>query len=227
MTIYKLSDGFKNKKLKKTIEATGIYAVSFDLPAGLTCPGAGLCKADCYARAGQYACNKAKINNNAINYAFTQAADFVPTMASGLKAECDKHDGNFAVRLHATGDFYSPNYFKNWVTIAGLVPSAQIYAYTKSVHIVKTFDGTIPDNLHICFSYGGWFDGFINPSVDCCAAVFPDIETAEAAGYNTECNNNDFAFWMDGGHKKNGLIYHGPKGSHFERTAWANVKISP
>lgn len=44
-----------------------------------------------------------------------------------------------AVRLHASGEFYSQDYIDKWVSIATQLPSIQFYAFTKRL---KDFDFT-------------------------------------------------------------------------------------
>ena len=95
MTKEMLSDGNKKYRYRKDIRV-----LTWGLPPISTCPGAGLCKAFCYARAGRMLMGSA---TTAMARRFKQSkrADFVAMMVNELsRRKCDM------VRLHDSGDFY-------------------------------------------------------------------------------------------------------------------------
>ena len=119
---FRLSDG--NTKLKKD----GIW--SFNLIPIIHCPMAGACKSYCYATVGQQAF-RSGVLRRARAFLATLSPDFVSSMASKiLKAQ---KKGMRAIRIHDSGDFYSPEYFAKWVQLASMFPGIRFYAYTKMI----------------------------------------------------------------------------------------------
>jgi hypothetical protein len=56
------------------------------------------------------------------------------------------------VRVHESGDFYSPEYFEEWLEVARRFPDATFYAYTKAWDIVLPRLAELPDNFVVIFS---------------------------------------------------------------------------
>jgi hypothetical protein len=55
-------------------------------------------------------------------------ADFTAIIINEIKRKRVKP---VAIRIHATGDFYSQSYLNKWIEIAAALPSVDFYAYTK------------------------------------------------------------------------------------------------
>ena len=199
-----LCDGMSNQKLAKTIKANRAHIVTFSLPAVVTCHGADKCLKAGYCHAGNYnfKSNKDKF---AMNYQASQRADFTDRINAELS---EKWTFTQYVRIHPTGDFYSMDYFKKWVTIANDNPHVVFYAYTKSIDIVKAYKDVdeLPANLIITYSYGSKFDAMINPNVDYHAVVIGPNDNIPA-GY-VDGSTDDIL--MCKGHKKIALRYHHP-----------------
>lgn len=178
-----------NEKLRKTAKKNGVKVGSFDLPAGITCPCALECKAYCYADKGRFTF-EGKRRCNADNLKASKSADFVQRMVAVLR-NMDAHTRrNTYIRLHASGDFYSPEYAQKWADIASQCPSITFYAYTKSVKIVTGVKW--PSNVHFAFSTGGKQDLLI-PEGATVAKVFETDDDARKEGYDPSVNDDDFA----------------------------------
>lgn len=194
-----MSEG--NAKLKKTEEIHGCKIVGFDLPAGDTCPYAGECKAICYARKCRFVYGR-KAAYTKDNYLASLQPDFVQRMSAIINGIVASTPKKVYVRIHASGDFYCLDYAKKWAEIIRQCPSAEFYAYTKSVGFVRSIDWA--HNMHVAFSFGGKQDDLI-PIGATVAKIFDTEEEAHAAGYDTSVNNDDLKVIAGG---KLGLIKH-------------------
>jgi hypothetical protein len=57
------------------------------------------------------------------------------------------------VRVHDSGDYYSPAYLRKWLDVAIHNPRVRFYSYTNSVEMLKSV--TLPANYDIIFSDSG------------------------------------------------------------------------
>jgi hypothetical protein len=111
-----------NSKLGKKIH-------QWSLPAGIRkiCIGAtARCLKICYALRHHYLRPNVQ-NSLAINYKLSLSNKFVPFVFSYLQLLIV-----FIVRIHASGDFYSPGYVRKWIRIIKSRPDVTFYAYTRS-----------------------------------------------------------------------------------------------
>ena len=60
-------------------------------------------------------------------YKLSKTVAFVPLLIEAIKTL--KAD---FIRIHDSGDFYSPKYVEKWMQIAEALPGVKFYAYTKS-----------------------------------------------------------------------------------------------
>lgn len=209
---YRLSDG--NTKLK----ADGI--VSFNLIPIIHCPMASACKAYCYATVGQQAF-KSGVLRRARAFLATQQADFVSRMGAEVAKAAKK--GAKAVRIHDSGDFYSFDYLKAWLTIASANPSVSFYAYTKMIPFVKAAyaQGLVPSNFKLIQSLGGIADSRIDYSLPH-SRIFTSLADLRAAGYADASESDAPAAF--GASPLIGLVIHGAKSKRFdEKTAMSAV----
>ena len=101
----------------------------FGLPAGVTCPGAGVCRRFCFAQKGMYrfpCVVKSRIRNQLIS----EGGAFVATMIAELKRVRKTY-----IRIHDSGDFYSQAYLDKWVDIIKANTAKRFYCYTTSLHL--------------------------------------------------------------------------------------------
>lgn len=166
----------QNSKLKKD----NIY--SFNLPPIKTCPMAGECKKYCYACKGFYHMPTVK-KSHARSLELTKTFGFQATLFNEIRRRNIKR-----VRIHATGDFYSLEYFSKWVFLAEKLPDVEFHAYTKSVSFTRPI--ILPPNFRLIFSYGGKEDYIINPKLDRHCKVFDSLKELKKCGY-INCSNSD------------------------------------
>lgn len=183
----------------------GVRVFNFGIPAyrsvtgKITCPFAGDCVKYCYAQKGAY------IWSN-VTPAFekrlqlTKQDNFVEVMTNEVKSKrCD------FVRVHDSGDYYSPKYLRKWYDVANNCPDVKFYSYTNSVKMVK--DSKIPDNFDFTFSDGGKQVHLIEDG-DKHSRVFKSYDSMRASGY-VDASDNDLMStkWYNKTNKV-GLIYH-------------------
>jgi hypothetical protein len=194
----------QNSKLKKTSIENNARVLNFSLPAYKTitgktvCPFAKDCIKYCYAQKGNYRYPSVikGLNNR---YNLSQTDEFIPQMNATIILERPTH-----VRIHDSGDFYSPEYLNKWVTIAKQNKEVIFYAYTKSIKFFV--DGlTVPKNLKIIFSEGSKIDNLIDVNKHRHARIFKTVEELNASGY-IDASTNDLQAITE--NKKVGLVYH-------------------
>ena len=194
----------QNAKLKKTSIENKMRVLNFSLPAYKTitgktvCPFAKDCIKYCYAQKGNYKYPSVikGLNNR---YELSKTDEFVPKMNATIILERPTH-----VRIHDSGDFYSPQYLNKWVQIAKDNTNVIFYAYTKSIKFF--INGLkLPKNMKIIFSEGSKTDNLINTSKHRHARIFKSKELLNAAGYIDASNNDLKAITSN---KKVGLLYH-------------------
>lgn len=103
----------------------GIWVWS--LPAALTCPGkTALCVRLCYAL--KYRFTTARYLWQVMqNWVLASTPLFTRWMIYRVQASKCK-----AVRIHASGDFFSAAYVRRWIAVARALPGVRFYAYTRS-----------------------------------------------------------------------------------------------
>lgn len=195
---HKISWG--NSKLK----LDGI--ASFNIPPVSTCPARGICERYCYATQGQQ-WMKSGYKRRVAAYKATLADDFVHVMTAHLVSERVK-----ILRIHDSGDFYSPQYMIQWFKIAEALPNVTFYAYTKQVILMRKLWDKKPDNLKLIQSIGGKFDAAIDTNLPH-ARIFSDVESLLAAGYTDTSVSDKPAATI--GVNNIGLVIHGVKKKQF------------
>lgn len=128
-----------NRKLGKAIW-------QWSIPAGLAhiCIGAtSACLAVCYATQSHYN-HKTVKTSLANNYKLSLTDFFV-----GFILGCLFLFKIRTLRIHASGDFYSPEYVGKWAEIATRRPDIMFYAYTRSW---RNRDGSISESMVQSFS---------------------------------------------------------------------------
>lgn len=107
-------------------------ALTFSLPALLTCPGySKLCARICYAMRFERLrpnCRRAYSNNLVLSW---NTDTFVKTMLENLSQY------TALVRLHVSGDFYAPSYVKAWTQICKSRPKTLFWGYSRSWTVPK------------------------------------------------------------------------------------------
>jgi len=195
----------QNSKMKKTSKENKSKILNFSIPAfktkagKTTCPFAGGCQKYCYAQKGNYTRFPIVQELMEQKYLLSKQENFNTLMNEEIKKKKPTH-----VRIHDSGDFYSPEYLNKWVTIAKQNKDVIFYAYTKSIKFF-TEGLTVPTNLKIIFSEGSKIDNLIDVNKHRHARIFKDVATLLSAGY-IDASSNDLQAITD--NKKVGLVYH-------------------
>lgn len=147
----------------KTYYSDTVY--EWNLPAGTTCPFAKECKVSSDRITGKFTTHSGSFKCYAVKSERFPAVrehrwnnfDFVKRGGiPELPSDCRR------VRIHASGDFFSQEYFDMWLNLCRESPAVEFWAYTKSLPFwVKRIDD-IPANLTLTASYGGKYDDLID-----------------------------------------------------------------
>lgn len=103
--------------------------LNFSIPAIKTCPGKStLCSSICYATRSHYSFFKNKKDSLfERNWRRSKQKSFVEKAVAELKRSTNK-----LVRIHVSGDFYSPEYVEKWIQIVQACPEKRFWVYTRS-----------------------------------------------------------------------------------------------
>ena len=197
----------QNQKLKDTSKNLGVKVFNFSIPAyksvtGKTvCPFADACVKYCYAQKGNYTRFPKVGQLMEQRYQISKTVNFVPLM----NIEIQKKKANF-VRIHDSGDFYSPKYLQKWLTIAKDNPNVNFYAYTKSHDFFRGLN--LPQNFDIIFSEGSKLDNKLNKDIERHASIFNNETELLKAGYINASKIDLLATKFFSDNHKIGLVYH-------------------
>lgn len=178
--------GTGNSKLQKTAKEFGVKIFNFSIPAGndkatgkITCPFAADCLKFCYAKKGAYRWSNVELALSR-RYQATKESNFVELITNELNKV--RKGKQIYVRIHDSGDFYSPDYFQKWLEIARLNPSVRFYAYTKSHSFIRG-NFNIPENMDLIFSLGSKNDELIDQENERHSRIFQTEKDLQDAGY--------------------------------------------
>lgn len=137
----------------------------WNLPSGFSCPFA----LDCLVKVDR---ETGKFNNKSTSYkCYSAMAERFPSCRDSRWRNFDfVRSGGVpeippkakAVRIHASGDFYSQSYFDMWLEVCRNNPNVEFWAYTKSVKYWVARINDIPRNLVLTASRGGRTDNLID-----------------------------------------------------------------
>ena len=203
--------GTGNTKLKNTAKHFGIKIFNFSIPAGndkatgkITCPFAGSCLSLCYAKKGMYRFSNVE-RALSKRYEESKKDNFVDRITWELSRV--RKDKQIYVRIHDSGDFYSPAYFYKWLEIAQNNPSVRFYAYTKSHSFIRG-NFVLPENMDLIYSLGSTRDELIDQETERHSKIFNSMEEMTAAGYSDSSYLDlNATKWVTENHKI-GLLIH-------------------
>lgn len=216
-----------NTKLDK------LQAVSFELPAGYTCPFADICKSIANRHGKEFGKTGKKIKDYGEYrcFAASQEAQYpglrnkrwrnldLLKQAGGAKEQAElilrslkyfeqtkRPIGIF--RIHSSGDFFDQPYFDAWLNVIKHRTDILFYAYTKSLPYWKERMGEIPKNFNLIASEGGKNDYMIDQNKFRKAVILPDMDAAKKRKLSIDVN--DFLAAFDKGDF--GMLLHGTQG---------------
>jgi hypothetical protein len=217
--------GEPNAKLKALAKRMKMKLKTFSLPSGWTCPAAK----ECHSRADRDT-GKIKDGKHTKFRCFQASAEAIyPSLRNMVWSNHDLlmakiNDGVTALadlihtslpkkfdilRVHVGGDYFNRDYLAAWCEVAKRNPEKIFYSYTKSTHLWEMV--TLPPNLILTASRGGWFDEKIEENAFKCAEVVFSEEEAAQKGLEIDHDDSHAAF----GKESFALLLHGtqPKGS--------------
>ena len=208
-----------NSKMNKLAKFKGLKSrqvVSFDLPAGYTCPMASLClsKADrvtgkitdgrdaqfrCYASSLEAVFKSARLLHWH-NFELLRKSDDIASLIEASLPRDIK-----IVRIHSSGDFFNKKYFQAWVSVAVNHPEISFFGYTKILDYVSA---ELPKNFGLVYSMGGKLDHKVTNEPR--SYVVQTSQDAEKMGLVVSCQENpvdDFDYVMS--RQSFALVLHG------------------
>jgi hypothetical protein len=226
----------KRRGLRKFLRG-GRKIFSFDLLAGVSCPGALDCKAHAaerpdgtryvvHGRDAILACFDAAMEARLPNVFRLRKQNFGALRGKTEDEIVQILRGAFPVnaaivRIHTSGDFFSADYFRAWMTIIRENPTVRFYCYTKSLRILADNLALVPENLKVTLSAGGRYDSLI--------ASMPQFPVARVVNYEHEAEQLGLEIDRDDSHaafaeQSFALLIHGgaqPAGSEAARAVAA------
>lgn len=191
----------KNKFYYK--EVLPVY--EFNLPAGHTCPFAKECKMMADRETG-----KMKHLGNRFRCYAAMSERFPAVrkyrwknyeeIKEGKKIEVPEKATH--IRIHASGDFFSQDYFDKWLEVCKRNPEKKFWAFTKSVQFWVNRIDSIPNNLNLTASKGGSQDHLIDKHGLKHCKVFTDKEEALNSGLPIDTDD----YWAMNGDKSFALL---------------------
>jgi hypothetical protein len=202
--------GTGNSKLVKTAKKFDVKINNFSIPAGndkksgkITCPFAGSCIKLCYAKKGAYRWGNVE-RALTRRYESSKQENFVDRITWELSRI--KKNKQVYIRIHDSGDFYSPAYFNKWVEIAIQNRDVRFYAYTKSHSFIRGIE--LPENFDLIFSLGSTKDELINTETERHSKIFYSSEEMQQYGYSDASEYDLLATKWFTENNKIGLIIH-------------------
>ena len=133
------------------------------------------CVKFCYAKKGAYIWSNVQPAFEK-RYQLTKTDEFVEAMNVEIKRKRPDY-----VRVHDSGDYYSPKYLKKWIEIAIHNPSVNFYSYTNMVDMFHKTD--LPPNFDIIFSDAGKQVHMIDYEQDRFTKIFKSEQELDRAGF--------------------------------------------
>ena len=110
----------------------------WSLPAVTTCPGMSEACRHCYAQVGRY---RFPAVIERLDWNLTEAKK--PGFSDRMIREV-KRKGCLAVRVHASGDAFSPSYAKAWSRVFSACPNTKFWGYSRSWRDAPTWEAMKP-----------------------------------------------------------------------------------
>ena len=212
----------------------------FSLPAGYSCPHAGVCRTYADRVTGKITDIPNNNGTNAKDFrCFAAMSEVRPNVREARWHNWDLirktmySNGNQAmllrdlidmsltvtkpkklIRVHESGDFWTEEYMRAWMLVAKQRPNQTFYAYTKSLNMWLNLKDQIPSNFYLTASKGGNLDAIINKNPDVFIRTSQVVYTEqEAADLGLEIDHDDSHCLGD---KPFALLVHGSQRANTE-----------
>jgi len=224
MTLLKFSMG--NAKLSKRL--------IFNLPAGYSCPSAGVCKTMADRTTGkimdlpqltgtdadEYRCfaamaetrpsvREARWHNwDLIRQVMYQESDgALERLTNLIEMSIDSYPELELTRVHESGDYWTDLYMQAWFNVARNNEHKRFYSFTKSLGMWLANESLRPDNYYLTASHGGISDHMIAIHRNVFKRIAYVVYTEEeAATLGLEIDHDDEHCF---GYKSFALLVHG------------------
>lgn len=138
------------------------------------------------------------------NFELSKSTDFVAIMNAEIASK-----GLTSIRIHSSGDFYSPAYMRNWMEIARMNPTVEFWGYTKFASYIKILNAE--PNMFFVYSMGGLQDSYaIRMNLPTCYVITKECQAVEL-GVDIACTpahkSNDYEYIKAG--QSFALLIHG------------------
>lgn len=164
----------------------------FNLPAGHTCPFAKECKVLVDEVSGKFT-----FKHNSFK-CYAAAAERFPLarksrwdnykdILNGIKIEIPTKATH--IRIHASGDFFSQEYFDKWLNVIKENPNVTFWAFTKSIRYWIERLNKIPSNFILQASRGSFDDNLIDKYNLKYAVVVKSKQEAELLGLEIDTDD--------------------------------------
>jgi hypothetical protein len=190
----------------------------FNIPAGYTCPHAGVCKtfADkttgkitdlpqltgtiapefrCFAAMAETRPNVRDArwyNWDLLRKALYSGENQVNQLSALIKLSLIVQTDMNLIRIHESGDFWTEKYMAAWIKVAQEDPDTTYYAYTKSLGMWLSLQNSIPNNFMLTASVGGTLDYLLPKYPDVFKRIAYVVYTEEeAATRGLEIDHDD------------------------------------
>jgi hypothetical protein len=193
----------------------------FDLPAGYTCPMAGVCKAYANKVTGKVITPKTSMFRcyaASTEVAFTNVRKLRWYNFDLLRNKNETEMFQIInvslpkdikiIRIHSSGDFFDIKYFYAWCKIAVEHPEINFFGYSKVLAYIRHIQELDLSNFKMIYSYGGKQDSFLLDEPRAYVVKYPN--DAVSLGVPVACQDNpvdDYEYIMSG--KSFALALHG------------------
>lgn len=215
-----------NTKLKH------MHVVTYNLPAGYTCPGAGVCRQWVHkhrkefpgtdsilkkADDAKFYCFAARLEHIRKNYqamgwrnfdllrAAKSKDQIVEILIRSIKVWEEKNGPIKVFRLSEGGDIFSQDFFDAWINVANMRSDILFYGYTTSIHFWEPNVSRMPKNLRMTASLGGEHDEIVHKHGLRNSVVAYSLDHAKKLGRPVDIDDSYAAF----GDKDFALLVHG------------------
>lgn len=175
--------GMKTLKFDETDDA-----LIFSLPLGISCPYAGACKSFVLRATAEvvhlpqtsntkeepHLCPAVEIesdkenrkrhwyNWDLIREVLYTSEDQTLALKELIELSLQMRPPKSKVIIHRAGDFWIETYMKAWLLVACDRQSQEFHASTKSLSMWWNLQHLVPQNFHLCATYGGTLDSLID-----------------------------------------------------------------
>ena len=153
-----------NDEVSKAENFYSFPVYEFNLPAGHSCPYARACKIKVDRISGKFEMGFTEFRcyaSSAERFPAVRESRWINFEAVKRGEKIQIPDDATHIRIHGSGDFFSQEYFDQWLKVCRDNPRVIFWAFTKSLSFWIKRISEIPNNLTLQASKGGSLDHLI------------------------------------------------------------------